>query len=517
MRFFLRNISLSAFILALIVGSISIYISGRIVYGAMLNQVFKERVQVVQVLGRVALEEESIGTSTSSHLQTLVAEMSKDSPGLLTLRIVNAQNRAVLASADETEIGTGIEEEFPELKRGLVSVELDRIGETSILELAYLGSNGRFVWMQIDEKFFVNPAVVAGFQQGAVFAAAFGLFAFLFFGIVRKFFTHPVRRLKEVLSTAEGSPKEQKQKSPTKESFGELLESFSDVAARVESTIEHDKVVSETKSDFISTTAHQLRTPLSGINWALGALLSNGGNLSDEQKNLLERALEKTKELVTIVGELLSAAGIEQGKFGFHPEEVELKGEIEQTIAEEKELASKNKVTLRFEHEDEVYPVVYVDRERVRWVIRNLIENAIRYGREGGEVLVTLKREGKKLLISVKDNGIGISPQAQQHIFEKFFRSAEAKQKRNDGSGIGLFIVRNIVNYHGGRIWFESVEGVGTTFFFTIPIAREAGKNAAKELAPPQTEKQEKPKESTEKQAATPPDTSPTEEVAQDT
>ena len=131
---------------------------------------------------------------------------------------------------------------------------------------------------------------------------------------------------------------------------------------------------------------------------------------------------------------------------------------------------------MRFEHAEEEFPTVYVDKERIRWVIRNLIENAIRYGREGGEVLVTLAREHQKLLVSVKDNGIGIAPESQQHIFEKFFRSSEAKRKRNDGSGIGLFIVRNIINYHGGRIWFESIEGVGTTFFFTIPTVQEIKK-----------------------------------------
>jgi len=148
-----------------------------------------------------------------------------------------------------------------------------------------------------------------------------------------------------------------------------------------------------------------------------------------------------------------------------------LKEEIENTLAEEKTFAEKNKITLQFEHADEEFPKVYVDRERIRWVIRNLIENAIRYGKENGHVTVSLTNDRKRLNVSVKDDGIGISPAAQQHIFQKFFRSAEAKKKRNDGSGIGLFIVRNIINYHGGRMWFESIEGVGTTFFFTIPIA----------------------------------------------
>jgi len=478
MTFFLRNISLSALILALLVGALSVYVSSRIVYETMLNRIFSERLLVVEILGKTSLESASLVADSeafSEDFRETLIHTKITEPGVVSFRVIDATSRKILASADTSEVGTVTAEVLPTFYRGSVSVELQTtFGKKDRVMISYLGANNKLLWMTIDQSFFINTAIVTGVQQAIVFFFAFGLFAFMFYAILRKFFMQPIRKLKQVLSATENE--ERKNAVIPKESFGKLLESFSDVAQRVESTLEHDKVISETKSDFISTTAHQLRTPLSGINWALGALLANGANLTEEQHSLIERASEKTKELVGIVGELLSAAGIEQGKFGFHPESVRLKEEIDQTILEEKELASKNKITLRFEHAEEEFPTVYVDKERIRWVIRNLIENAIRYGREGGEVLVTLAREHQKLLVSVKDNGIGIAPESQQHIFEKFFRSSEAKRKRNDGSGIGLFIVRNIINYHGGRIWFESIEGVGTTFFFTIPTVQEIKK-----------------------------------------
>jgi len=479
MKFFLRNISISTLVLAIIIGTFSVYLSGRIVYKTMLNQVFSERVLTIKALGQSVLENKRDFNASSTNpagehsLQNSIEQIGNNEPGVNFFRLIDIKSRNIIASADKEEINTVAIGEIPNGKRGTASLELKVVSERQVVEIFYLGNNNNLLWMEVEQSYFINPAIVVATQQAFLFIIAFGLFGLLFSLVIRRFFMRPVQQIQNVLSGVEDKDTKdtkEKKKKPD-QGFGELLESFSDIAEHIESTIEHDKVVSETKSDFISTTAHQLRTPLSGINWALGALLSGGENLKEDQRVLLQRALEKTKELVSIVGELLSAAGIEQGKFGFHREELSLKEEIENTLAEEKTFAEKNKITLRFEHTDEEFPKVYVDRERIRWVIRNLIENAIRYGKEDGHVTVSLTNDRKRLTVFVKDDGIGISPAAQQHIFQKFFRSTEAKKKRNDGSGIGLFIVRNIVNYHGGRMWFESVEGVGTTFFFTIPIA----------------------------------------------
>ncbi len=484
MTFFLRNISISILVLALAVGSLAIYLSGRVMYEAMLNQVFSERVAVIETLGKFALEGKRVDEAkpidtNEDALRALLLSLGQK-PGVIFFRVIDVGTGKIIASANVAEEGSVVKETLPDARRGLTSVKLDDRSEIPVVELSYLGSGNRLLWMSIDRSFFANPAIVAGIQQGILLLAAFGLFGILFYVLIRRFFMKPVQELKRVLVSVEGTEKDNKKKKSklisSGESFGELLESFSDVARRIEVAIEHDKVVSQTKSDFISTTAHQFRTPLSGINWALGSILSGGENLTEEQRTLIERSVEKTKELVAIVGELLGAASIEQGKLGFHREEFSLKEEIEKTLEEERQMALKNKITISFEHEDEDYPSVYVDRERIRWVIRNLIENAMRYGKEGGSVVVTLMKDRSKLTVSVKDDGIGISPEEQQHIFEKFFRGEEAKRKRNDGSGIGLFIIKNIINYHGGRMWFESVEGVGTTFFFTVPLARSVAK-----------------------------------------
>lgn len=483
MTFFLRNISISVLVLAVIVGGFAVYLSGKTVYESMLNMVFNERILVMETLGAAFLEgdEEVGGTATSTlaqanqQLESLIVSIGTTESGIASFQLIDVARNQVRASAAPSEIGKVVENtDTLTTKRGEVAISLTGTQERPLITLTYLGANNQLLVMDIDRSFFINPAIVVGMLQGVLLLAGFGIFGILFYIIVRKFFMRPVSRLREALEiTKEPPPKKDEDAKDAKKKiqggFGELLESFSELSKQIEATIAHDQVVAQTKSDFISTTAHQLRTPLSGINWALSSI-KDAENLTDEQRGLLTRALEKTKELVGIVGELLSAAGIEQGKFGFHREELDLKKEIETTIKEEHQLAQQNNVTLRFDSDREQYPAVYVDKERIRWVIRNLIENAIRYGREGGEVSVALKQQEASLLVAVKDDGIGITPEAQQYIFQRFYRSPEARRKRTDGSGLGLYIVKNIVNYHGGRIWFESVEGVGTTFFFTVPV-----------------------------------------------
>jgi signal transduction histidine kinase len=196
--------------------------------------------------------------------------------------------------------------------------------------------------------------------------------------------------------------------------------------------------------------------------------------LHDSHRVIVERALEKTNELIGIVGTLLNAASLEEGKFGYHLEEADLYELISSTIEEEQPKTENWGVELAFETDEDEYPTVRVDTERIRWVLRNLIENALRYSEEGQTVTVSLTQTGDYLQVAVTDRGIGIPPKDKDHIFDKFYRAKNAVEKRNEGSGLGLYIARNIINYHNGKIWFESEMGEGTTFYFTIPVKQSA-------------------------------------------
>ena len=467
MTFFVRNIALVVLIIALAGVFLTSYLSGRIFYESMLNRVFAERVALVEALGVTALSDTE--QSKLASLERALHATEKTGTGMRSFRLVDPITRRILVSIDSAEEGSALDRPLPETLPSGVKISISELGDSQVIDLTYPGSAG-VLWMTLDRSFFTSPSVLFAVQNAFVLTALVGVLALFFYLIARHYFMRPLQILKQSISGEAPATGEKK-----KDDFGGLLESFAGVAEKVEETLERDRLVSQMKSDFISTTAHQLRTPLSGINWALGALLTADSGLKPEQRSLVERALEKDKELINLVGTLLNAASIEEGKFGYRRESVQLRGEVEKVVEEERTTASQMKVQLSLVVSEEQFPELYIDRERIRWVIRNLIENAIRYSPEGSEVVVRLSQDPKQVQVSVKDSGIGISARERPYIFQKFFRADAAQKMRNEGSGLGLFIAKNIVNYHGGRIWFESEEQKGSTFYFTLPATHKEG------------------------------------------
>jgi signal transduction histidine kinase len=129
----------------------------------------------------------------------------------------------------------------------------------------------------------------------------------------------------------------------------------------------------------------------------------------------------------------------------------------------------KKGIELIFLKPDPLPAPITLDQGKIRVVIQNLIENALKYSTRGESVIIAIKDTASEIQLSVKDQGIGIPQAQQEHIFEKFFRATNAKDKENVGSGLGLYTTRLIVEAHGGKLWFESTEGEGTTFFVTLP------------------------------------------------
>ncbi|MBA3789130.1 HAMP domain-containing histidine kinase [Patescibacteria group bacterium] len=237
----------------------------------------------------------------------------------------------------------------------------------------------------------------------------------------------------------------------------------------IEKVHTRDMEISRVKSDFISTAAHQLRTPLTGIRWALEALQLE--NLTEDQAVLVKSAVDKSHDLVAIVGTLLDISSIESGKYKytFAPTDVALL--LAEVVRDFTVLAQKNKVNLYYEAPQISLPMVRADRERIKWVLNNLIENALRYTPAEGTVKIRSEMERTIVVIRVQDTGIGISPQDRNNIFERFYRAGNAIAKENQGNGLGLYIARTIVTDHGGDLTFAAnTEGPGTTFELTLPV-----------------------------------------------
>jgi len=224
------------------------------------------------------------------------------------------------------------------------------------------------------------------------------------------------------------------------------------------------------KSEFISIVSHQLRSPLSNLKWALEFLMS--GRLSKivgKQAEYLKILKDNTARMGELVSDLLTVSRIEQGRLPLKKAEFSLQDLAKEIISEFELQASTANVAVKLEA-SENFPKILADRSRIKWVAENFLDNAIRYIKEKGEVVVKIVKKNNSLVFSVKDSGVGIPKEDQKHIFQKFFRSKNVLKYQTQGSGLGLYIAKSIIERSKGKIGFKSQENKGSTFYFTIPI-----------------------------------------------
>ena len=235
---------------------------------------------------------------------------------------------------------------------------------------------------------------------------------------------------------------------------------------------------SRMKTEFISVVSHQLRSPLTNLKYSLEVLTS---------KKLAEREIEKEeyfkiiedniKRMDDLVNNLLIISRIEAGRLPLKKQELSLEKITQKLIEKFKSFAEASNVKIKFEAEEDL-PKIFGDPLWLEQVVENLLDNAIRYIKGGGKVRIEIKKARKKIYFEIEDNGVGIPKEEQKYIFQKFFRSKSVLKYQTEGSGLGLHITKRILELMGGKIWFKSKEGKGTTFYFTLPInKKKAGKN----------------------------------------
>lgn len=236
---------------------------------------------------------------------------------------------------------------------------------------------------------------------------------------------------------------------------------------------ENLKKIDENKSDLISVTAHQLRTSLSALKWILKMFLNKDfGDINSEQKDYLEKAITSNERAISLVNYLLTFNNSETINNIMDFKTVDIYKILENVISLfYGELKNKN-IQMNFHNPTEDIPKIKCNEEMITVVFQNLIENAIKYSDTDSLITVSINKDSveNNIVISCNNKGLGIEKEDQSKIFSKFFRAPNAIKKEDSGSGLGLYTAKNIVEKHNGKIWFESGENLGTTFYVSLPI-----------------------------------------------
>ena len=242
------------------------------------------------------------------------------------------------------------------------------------------------------------------------------------------------------------------------------------IAAIITRSFERLAEASRMKSEFISVVSHQLRSPLSNLRWAIELLMSGRlGKIEEKQTEYFRILKENSGRMGELVSDLLIVSRIETATLPQKRKEISLEDLIKKLISEFKPFAQASNVEIEFKSEENL-PKILADPSQIRLVVENLLDNAVRYIKDRGKVKMLLSRRGQNLYFEIEDNGVGIPKEDQKYIFQKFFRSENILRYQTQGSGLGLYISKAIIERSGGKIGFKSQEGVGSTFWFTLPI-----------------------------------------------
>jgi len=247
--------------------------------------------------------------------------------------------------------------------------------------------------------------------------------------------------------------------------------------------ISHDKLVEQIKTEFVTLAAHQLRNPLSSLKWNIKMLLDgNFGEMTKEQKKAVEKAYGSNEKMIRLVNSLLNVAQIEEGKYLSNLALYDI-GDLTNSVLENyKEMIDEKKLKVQFQRPKKELPKVMLDKEKMTIAVSNLVDNALRYAKSKSRIVISIKAGIKKIEFQIQDSGLGIPQNQQNKIFTKFFRATNVLKIDIRGIGLGLYISKNIIEAHGGKIWFESKQDKGSTFYFTIPVKEKFSEFIGKEF-----------------------------------
>ena len=285
--------------------------------------------------------------------------------------------------------------------------------------------------------------------------------------VVPKRISRPIREMADASLMIRAGDLSQRMPVRSSDEFGRLAGTINSMLDKLVEDITRLKKLERVRSEFLGNVSHELRTPIFAVQGMLETLLNGALEERDAARNFVERALANTERLNALLGDLIEISRIESGDMKMSFRYFNLNEFLSTITSDLRPRAGERNVTLVLQAPDDGLQVLG-DQDRLKQVMVNLIENAIKYNRPGGEVVVSSDQAGERITISVRDSGAGIPPEHLPRVFERFYRVDKERSRDAGGTGLGLAIVKHIVEAHGGKVEVRSEPGKGSTFSFDL-------------------------------------------------
>lgn len=474
MKYSLQQLYFASLILIATIGLIALISVGFLLYKSATNHALEDYKTVIIFLGN------TIGNPFWIHqelthipgvMDNFLAETAKY-PGVLFVRIINSKTGKIIQAADRREVNLKIEN-LPSFEKNIL-IRNGNFQGKSIKELSLKSQAGDWIWLGGSFDYARQEILRSiGFVAGLliIFFLIFAAFiAFIIKTLIGKNVETLIFGFKKISQGDYNAHLSDSKNIETQEIFS----SFNSLVQKLEENKKRGEAISKMKSEFISIVAHQLRTPLSAIKWVIKMILDGDvGKLTIEQQELLNKGYLSNERIIRLVNDLLNVSRIEEGKFGFNFEKADFQEVLNIAISNVESLVTKNHQELTIKKPSKL-PKIFLDKERMIMVMQNLLSNAIKYTPEYGKIQVIIEVDKQYLQIKINDQGVGIPAKDQPKLFSKFFRAANVVKLETEGTGLGLFMVKSIIEKHNGQISLKSEEGKGTEVSFFIPINKAA-------------------------------------------
>ncbi len=308
-----------------------------------------------------------------------------------------------------------------------------------------------------------NVWLLAGISA-VVFAVIYIFFAFM----LQRFVINKITPLYKTVYNIDNIRKDLKKHHPTMDLVERVNQDVVDWAAKKTEEVSRLYEMERFRKEFLGNVAHELKTPIFNIQGYILTLLDGGMNDPEINRKYLERTEKSVERLINVTQELDAINRLETGEMQMNMTSFNLAALVEEIFDAFEITARQKQITLRTQWVPGGKMMVYADRKRISQVLINLVANSLNYGREGGETVISFADMPDRVMVEVKDTGIGISAEALPRIFERFYRVDKHRSREHGGSGLGLAIVKHIIEAHNQSINARSELGKGTTFAFTL-------------------------------------------------